>query len=188
MSHIPTLKRQYFDMILPELKKALGCTNPLEVPTIEKVVINSGVRAVEDKNRVKEVEEEIRKITGQQPVITKATKSISNFKLREGMPVGVKVTLRGVNMWEFLQRLISVALPNTRDFRGLSPNSFDGRGNYTFGIIDSTIFPEISTEGNQKSIGMDVTIVTTAETDEDARVLLKLIGMPFRGERKQQSE
>lgn len=187
MSHIPELKHQYLNVILPELMKNLGCANRLEAPTIEKVVINSGIKAVEDKNRVKEVKDDIRDITGQEPIVTKATKSISNFKLREGMPVGVKVTLRGANMWEFLHRLIAVALPNTRDFRGLSPASFDGRGNYTFGVVDSAIFPEISNEGNKKTVGMDITIVTTAKKDDDARELLKLIGMPFRG-KKQQSE
>lgn len=187
MSHTPELKQQYLNVILPELMKNLGYTNRLEVPTIEKVVINSGIKAVEDKTRVKEVEEDIRDISGQKPLITKATKSISNFKLREGMPVGVKVTLRGASMWEFLYRLIAVALPTTRDFRGLSDASFDGHGNYTFGVTDSGIFPEISSEGNKKTIGMDITIVTTAKTDKDARELLKLIGMPFRG-KKQQTE
>lgn len=188
MSHTPELKQQYINVILPELMKNLGYTNRLEVPTIEKIVINSGIKAVEDKSRLKEVEEDIRDISGQKPLVTKATKSISNFKLREGVPVGVKVTLRGANMWEFLYRLIAVALPNTRDFRGLSPNSFDGHGNYTFGVTDSAIFPEISSEGNKKTIGMDITIVTTAKTDNDARELLKLVGMPFRGAKKQQIE
>ncbi len=188
MSYTPELKQQYLDVILPELMKNLGYTNRLEAPSIEKIVLNSGIKAVEDKSRVKEVEEDIRDISGQKPVITKASKSISNFKLREGVPVGVKVTLRGANMWEFLYRLITVALPNTRDFRGLSPNSFDGHGNYTFGVTDSAIFPEISSEGNKKTIGMDITIVTTAKTDNDARELLKLIGMPFRGGKKQQIE
>lgn len=188
MSHIPELKQQYLDVILPELMKNLGYTNRLQVPTIEKVVINSGFKAVEDKSRVKEVKDDIRDITGQEPIVTKATESISNFKLRQGMPVGVKVTLRGASMWEFLHRLIAVALPNTRDFRGLSPASFDGRGNYTFGVVDSAIFPEISSEGNKKTVGMDITIVTTAKSDDDGRELLKLIGMPFRGAKKQQTE
>lgn len=188
MSHTPELKQQYLKVILPELMKNLGFTNILQAPTIEKIVINSGFKAIEDKGRVKEVKDDIRDITGQEPIVTKATQSISNFKLREGMPVGVKVTLRGANMWEFLQRLIAVALPNTRDFRGLSPSSFDGRGNYTFGVIDSAIFPEISSEGNKKTVGMDITIVTTAKSDDDGRELLKLIGMPFRGAKKQQTE
>jgi len=179
MSHTPELKQQYLKVILPELMKNLGYTNILQAPTIEKIVINSGFKAVEDKGRVKEVKDDIRDITGQEPIVTKATQSISNFKLREGMPVGVKVTLRGANMWEFLQRLIAVALPNTRDFRGLSPASFDGRGNYTFGVSDQTIFPEIEMDKIKRTQGMDITIVTTAPTDDQARDLLKLMGFPF---------
>lgn len=188
MNRTPELKQRYLEIILPELMKNLGYSNRFQIPTIEKVVINSGIKAIEDKSRVKEVKDDLRDITGQEPVITKARQSISNFKLRQGMPVGVKVTLRGANMWEFLHRLINVALPNTRDFRGLSPTSFDGEGNYTFGVTDSAIFPEVSSEGNKKTIGMDITIVTTAKTDNDGRELLKLIGVPFRGAKKQQSE
>lgn len=188
MNYTPALKQQYLDVILPELMKNHGYSNRHEVPYIEKIVINSGIDAALDKNRVKEVEEDITLITGQKPIIRKARKSISNFKLREGMPVGIKVTLRGANMWDFLGKFIKVALPNTRDFRGISPTSFDGNGNYTIGVSDSTIFPEINSEGNKKTMGMDVTIVTTAETDDEARNLLKLIGMPFRESRKAQSE
>lgn len=187
MSYIPTLKQQYWDTVLPELTKILGYTNRFEVPALEKIVVNSRIKAIDDKNRIKEVEECIGLLTGQKPVITKANESISNFKLRQGMPVGVKVTLRGANMWEFLFKLVMIALPNTRDFRGISPASFDGRGNYTLGIPDSTIFPEITNEG-QKIIGMDITIVTTAKTDHEARELLKLMGMPFRGGKKQEEK
>lgn len=184
MSSTPILKQQYLEEVLPSLMKDFNFKNRLEVPTIEKMVINSGIKATEDtKTRVKEVVEIVTLITGQKPVVTEASKSISNFKLREGMPVGVKCTLRGTNMWEFLLRLVSIALPNTRDFRGLSPSSFDGRGNYTFGITDCTIFPEISSEGGQKIVGMDITIVTTAKNDDNARELLKRMGVPFRGKR-----
>ena len=149
------------------------------MPAIKKVVVNSGFSASSDKNHIKYVNEEIVKITGQQPVTTKAKLSISNFKLREGQAIGCKVTLRGNVMYDFLARLIHIALPCIRDFRGI-PAKFDGNGNYTLGVADHSIFPEVSVEGNTATIGMDVCINTSAETDEEAKELLSLLGMPFR--------
>lgn len=165
---------------MPELKKNLGLTNPHTVPTLEKIVISSGLRSESTKDWVQEVAKEIAKISGQQPVITKAKKSIANFKLREGQANGVKVTLRGANMWDFLYKFIAVVLPSIRDFRGVSAK-FDGAGNYNYGVADHTIFPEVTVDTNRKSnIGMDITIVTTATDDNSGRELLKLLGMPFR--------
>jgi large subunit ribosomal protein L5 len=175
----PVLKKYYIDEVVPALRKSRGYKNPHQVPAIEKIVINSGVSATLDKAAVTETVRDISVITGQKPIITKARKSISNFKLREGMPVGVKVTLRGNHMYEFLYRLLAVALPAIRDFRGV-PTRLDGRGNYNLGIADHTIFPEISIENVKRTVGMDLTIVTTAETDEEGAELLKLMGMPFR--------
>lgn len=184
MTYVPVLKQQYLKDVLPELTKTMGYKNHLQVPTILKIVLNSGIPASSEKGHVEEVADQIAKISGQKPVITKARKSISNFKLRENMPVGVKVTLRGKEMWEFLFKLNAVALPNTRDFRGISPNSFDGNGNYTLGVQTITIFPEITTEGTKKDIGLDITIVTSAKTNEEGLALLKLVGMPFRISKK----
>jgi len=175
----PALKKYYTEEVVPALKKSRGYTNPHQVPAIEKVVINSGISATLDKAAVNDTVRDIGLITGQRPVITKARKSIANFKLREGMPVGVKVTLRGTSMYEFLYRLLAVALPSIRDFRGV-PSRFDGQGNYNLGIGDHTIFPEISIENVKRTTGMDITIVTTAETDEEGQELLRLMGMPFR--------
>lgn len=175
----PVLKKYYAEEVVPALKKSRGYINVHQVPAVEKVVINSGVSASLDKAAVTDTARDITLISGQKPIITKARKSISNFKLREGMPVGVKVTLRGNQMYEFLYRMLSVALPSIRDFRGM-PNRLDGRGNYNIGIADHTIFPEISIENVKRTIGMDITIVTTAETDEEGAELLKLLGMPFR--------
>ncbi|PWU05790.1 MAG: 50S ribosomal protein L5 [Verrucomicrobia bacterium] len=185
---MPALKQQYLESVLPELMKTQGYKNALQVPTILKIVLNSGISAASEKDRVKEVSDQIGQISGQKPVIRKARKSISNFKLREGMPVGVKATLRGKNMWEFLYRLIAIALPNTRDFRGISTNAFDGRGNYTLGVPLITIFPEISSEGTKKDVGLDITIVTSAKNNEEGLALLKLIGMPFRITKKTTAE
>jgi large subunit ribosomal protein L5 len=184
MTYIPALKEQYFKSVLPELMKNLGYKNHLQAPRIEKIVINSGISASSEKGHVEDVVKQIAQITGQQPVITKARESISNFKLRQGMPVGVKVTLRGAVMWDFFQKLISIALPNTRDFRGIPATSFDRRGNYTLGIQTIGIFPEISSEGTKKDVGLDITIVTTAKTDQEGLTLLKLFGMPFRASKK----
>ena len=179
-AYVPTLKKTYLDTIVPELLKSLGYKNTHQVPKIEKVVINSGLNATRDKNWVAEVQKEITTITGQQAVVTKARQSVSNFKLREGMPNGVAVTLRGSRMYDFLYRFINIALPNIRDFRGVS-QKLDGHGNYSIGISDSTIFPEISHDtSGREAIGMDITIVTSATTDKEGRELLKMLGMPFR--------
>lgn len=164
---------------MAELKKSQGYTNPHQVPNMEKIVISSGIRSEHSKDWVAEVAKEVGKITGQQPVITKASKSIANFKLREGQPNGVKVTLRGAKMWEFLYKFITVVLPSIRDFRGIG-TKLDGNGNYNYGISDHTIFPETTIDPNRKILGMDITLVTTAKTDDEGRELLKLLGMPFR--------
>ncbi len=176
----PFLKKHYAEVVVPELKKTRGYANAHQLPKITKVVINSGFNATKDKNWAAEVQKEISSIAGQHAVLTKASKSVSNFKLREGMPIGAKVTLRGARMYDFLFRLLAVALPNIRDFRGVS-RKLDGQGNYTLGITDSTIFPEIPADtGGREAIGMDITIVTTAESDDEGRELLQLMGMPFR--------
>ncbi len=172
-----TIKEKY-KQIAPELQKQLGVTNCMELPRLEKVVVNMGFGIV-DKDVVKSRAEGLGKITGQKPVITKARKSISNFKLREGMTIGAKVTLRSSRMHEFLDRFINAALPRIRDFRGVSPKSFDGRGNYSVGIKEMDIFPEIDPNEMSGVQGMDVTIVTTAGDDNRARELLRLLGMPF---------
>ncbi|MBN2068753.1 MAG: 50S ribosomal protein L5 [Opitutales bacterium] len=174
----PVLKTFYQEQVLPELKKSQGYKNVHQVPCIEKIVINSGFDASIDRGGVEETTREISRIAGQQAVVTKARKSISNFKLREGMPVGVKVTLRGANMYDFLYRLLAVALPGIRDFRGIN-DKLDGQGNYTLGISDHTIFAEASQE-HKRTIGMDICIVTSANTDAEGLELLKLMGLPFR--------
>ena len=176
---IPALKKIYQEKVVPELKKNLGIDNPHLVPNLEKIVVSSGIRSEMPKEWVQEVVKEVAKITGQQPVVTKASKSIANFKLREGQPNGVKVTLRGDKMYEFLDRLFSVALPRVRDFRGINPNSFDGRGNYAFGLKEQIIFPEIDFDKVDAVRGMDICFVTTAKTDEEAKELLKALGAPF---------
>lgn len=173
------LKTIYLEQVLPEMMKSRGYTNRHEVPVIQKVVINSGLDAAIDKAGIDETAKEIANIAGQKPIITMARQSVSNFKVRAGMPLGVKVTLRGIAMYDFLTRLINVALPNIRDFRGVS-NKFDGHGNYTLGIADSTIFPESVTDHSKRTIGMDITIVTSAQTDAEGVELLRLLGMPFR--------
>jgi len=183
----PALKKIYQEKVVPELKKNLGVENPHVVPTLEKVVINSGIRSDAAKEWVPEVVKEIAKITGQQPVVTKASKSIANFKLREGQPNGVKVTLRGAVMWDFLYKFIAVVLPSIRDFRGIGTR-LDGAGNYNFGISDHTIFPEVTVDPGRKNIGMDITIVTTATDDKSGRELLKLLGMPFRKSSAEQAK
>lgn len=184
---MPYLKKYYKETVAAELKKKFGYDNVHQIPVIEKIVINSGLNADADKAWIAEVQKDIGTISGQKPVITRATKSISNFKLRKGMPIGVKVTLRGSRMYDFLFRLIAIALPTIRDFRGV-PIRLDGRGNYTLGITDHTIFPEINIEQNRKILGMDITIVTTASTDDEGRELLRLLGMPFRKTQKELQE
>lgn len=173
------LKKLYTETVIPELKKKFGYGNAHQVPAVKKIVINSGFAATADKNHIAYVVEEITKIAGQRPVTTKAKLSISNFKLREGQPIGCKVTLRGDAMYDFMMRLINISLPCIRDFRGV-PTRFDGQGNYTLGISDHTIFPEVSAEGNTATIGMDISFATSAGSDEEGRELLKLFGMPFR--------
>ncbi len=178
--HTPILKKLYLEQVVPELKKKLKVENPHQVPALVKIVINSGFDSETDKNAQAEIVKDITKIAGQKAVVTHARKSVSNFKVREGMPLGCMVTLRGNAMYEFLARLIYVALPMIRDFRGVS-NRLDGRGNYSIGIADCTIFPETIGDGSQRAnVGMDVSIVTSAKTDDEGRELLRLLGMPFR--------
>lgn len=177
----PALKAIYKDKVVSGLKEKYSYGNVHQIPTIEKVVLSSGFGKEDDRKAASEnVIEDFGKITGQRAVPTRAKNAISNFKLREGDVIGARVTLRGRRMWEFLDRFINVAAPTIRDFRGLSPKSFDGRGNYTCGIVDHTIFPEIELEKINRSVGFNLTIVTTAENDEEARELLTLLGLPFR--------
>lgn len=173
------LQKHYQEKVVAALKEKFGYKNVHDVPAVTKIVINSGFDASSDKNHVAYVNEEIAKISGQKPITTKAKLSISNFKLREGQPIGCKVTLRGRAMYDFMLRLINVALPCIRDFRGV-PLKLDGQGNYTLGISDHTIFPEVSAEGTSATIGMDISFATSASTDEEGRELLRLFGMPFR--------
>lgn len=175
----PVFKTHYIEKVVPALKESFGYKNIHQVPVIEKVVINTGVDSSLDKSALADTVRDIGLIAGQKPITTKARKSIANFKLRTGMPVGAKVTLRGTQMYDFLYRLISVALPSIRDFRGI-PTRLDGNGNYNLGIGDHTIFPEISIESSKRTVGMDITIVTTTNDDKVAAELLKLMGMPFR--------
>ena len=175
-----TLAREYKERIAPELMKSRGYKNIMQVPKITKVVVNCCIgSAVDTKVALEDALNEVRMVTGQQPIKTVSTKSIANFKLREGQEIGAKVTLRGAVMYEFLERLIRTALPRIRDFRGVSPRSFDGRGNYTLGVKDQTIFPEIELDKVKRNLGMDITIVTTARKNDEAKELLALFGMPF---------
>ncbi|MFL5738335.1 MAG: 50S ribosomal protein L5 [Actinomycetota bacterium] len=181
--YVPRLKVRYDEEILPRLRSERGMTNPMQVPRLEKIVINMGIgEAVKDARMLDAAVDDLTTITGQKPVVTKARKSIAGFKLREGMSIGAKVTLRGARMWEFLDRLTSTALPRIRDFRGLDANAFDGRGNYTIGVTEQLIFPEIDYDKVVKVRGMDITIVTTATNDEDGRALLHALGLPLQGE------
>jgi large subunit ribosomal protein L5 len=174
------LQKRYREEVTPTLVKDFGYENPMEVPQIRKIVVNVGLgEALDNPRAIEYAVNDLRTITGQQPVVTKARKSIANFKLRAGRPVGVKVTLRGARMWAFLDRLVNVALPRTRDFRGV-PDKLDGRGNYTLGLREQLLFPEIEYDDVDKVRGMEVCINTSAETDEEARRLLELLGMPFR--------
>jgi large subunit ribosomal protein L5 len=177
----PRLKQRYHDEIKATLQEQLGLANVMQVPTVTKVVVNMGVGdAARDSKLIDGAVRDLATITGQKPQVTRARKSIAQFKLREGQPIGAHTTLRGDRMWEFLDRLMSVALPRIRDFRGLSPRQFDGRGNYTFGLTEQVMFPEVDPDAIDRSRGMDVTIVTSATDDEGGRALLKLLGMPFK--------
>lgn len=179
--YMPRLKQHYNEKVKPSLRKQFGYKNVMMTPRIEKIVINMGVGdAVNDRKAVDQAAEELTKIAGQKPVITKSKKSIASFKLREGMAVGCKVTLRKDRMYEFLDRLVTVALPRVRDFRGLSPKSFDGRGNYALGLKEHIVFPEINYDQVEKIRGMDIIVCTTAKTDAEARALLAEFNFPFR--------
>jgi len=180
--YIPRMKSKYDAEIAKAMTAKFGYKNAMEVPKIEKIVLNMGVgEATQDKKKVDQAASEMELIAGQKPVVTKAKKSIAQFKLREGMPIGAKVTLRQTRMYEFLDRLVTIALPRVRDFRGLNPKSFDGRGNYAMGLKEQLIFPEISYDKVDKIRGMDIIVTTTAKTDEEARELLRLFGFPFIG-------
>ena len=175
------LKERYEKEVAPALKKEFGYKNVMAVPKIEKIVVNMGLGEATQNAKIADTgADELARIAGQKPVVTRAKKSIAQFKLRKGMPIGTMVTLRGERMWDFLDRLIAVALPRVRDFRGVSPRGFDGRGNYTLGLKDQLIFPEIDYMKVDKTRGMNISVVTTAKTDEEARKLLQLVGFPFR--------
>jgi large subunit ribosomal protein L5 len=175
------LKETYKSKVVPGLTEEFGYKNPMAVPRMEKVVISMGIgRATQDKKFLESAKKDLRMITGQTPTVCKAKKSVSNFKVREGVETGLKVTVRGVRMYEFMDRLINLAIPRVRDFRGLNENSFDGRGNYSMGLIEQSVFPEINTAKMEFQQGMNITFVTTAKTDDEARKLLQLFGMPFR--------
>jgi large subunit ribosomal protein L5 len=175
------LKDKYKNEIVPQMMKEFGYKNPFQVPKLEKIVINMGIGdGARNPDLIDQHSRELALITGQKPLVTRAKKSVSNFKIRKGMTIGLKVTLRGARMYNFLYKLINIALPKVRDFRGLNPNSFDGRGNYSFGLTEQLVFPEISPDEARRIQGMDITIVTTAKTDEEAKRLLELLGMPFR--------
>jgi large subunit ribosomal protein L5 len=180
--YVPRLKVRYREEVLPRLRQELGYANAMEVPRLQKVVINIGVGdALKDARMLEAATQDLAVITGQRPVVTKARKSIAGFKLREGMSIGAKVTLRGDRMWEFVDRLITVAVPRIRDFRGLSRRSFDGHGNYTLGLTEQLIFPEVDYDKVVKVRGMDITVATTAKTDDEGRALLIALGFPFEG-------
>ena len=179
---VPNLKKLYQDEVAPALMQKFGYKSTMQIPRLEKIVVNVGCSEARENAKVLDaVVNDLTTITGQKAVITKAKKSVANFKLREGMPIGAKVTLRGSKMWEFLDRLFNVALPRVRDFRGINPNAFDGRGNYALGLKEQLIFPEIEYDKIDKIRGMDIVVCTTAQTDEEARELLKLVGAPFAG-------
>ena len=180
MPEMPNLKAKYREEVAPALMQKFNYKSPMQIPRIDKVVVNVGCGEARDNAKVMEaVTRDLGVITGQKAVVTKAKKSVANFKVREGMPIGAKVTLRQDRMWEFIDRLFNVALPRVRDFRGINPNSFDGRGNYALGVKEQLIFPEIEYDKIDKVRGMDVIFVTTAKTDEEARELLRLFNMPF---------
>ena len=175
------LKSRYRSEIAPALKSQFGFKNPMQIPTLVKIVVNMGVgEAARDSKLIEGAVRDLATITGQKPQVTKSRKSIAQFKLREGQPIGAHVTMRGDRMWEFADRLLSISLPRIRDFRGLSPKQFDGKGNYTFGLTEQVVFPEIEQDKVDRPRGMDITIVTTAKNDEEGRALLKALGFPFR--------
>ncbi len=180
---IPRLKQKYHDEVVAQLQSQLGLRNIMQVPRLHKIVVNMGVGdAAQDGKLIDAAVEDLRTITGQQPRVNRARKSVANFKIREGMAIGASVTLRGDRMWEFFDRLVTLAIPRVRDFRGLSPKGFDGRGNYTFGVTEQLIFPEIDYDKVVKIRGMDITFVTTAETDAQGQALLQAFGFPLRTE------
>ena len=182
MANTPNMKKLYQDEVAPALMQKFGYKSVMQIPRLEKIVVNVGCSEARENAKVLDaVVNDLTTITGQKAVITKAKKSVANFKLREGMPIGAKVTLRGNKMWEFLDRLFNVALPRVRDFRGISADAFDGRGNYALGVKEQLIFPEIEYDKIDKIRGMDIVVCTTAKTDEEARELLKLVGAPFAG-------
>ncbi len=188
-SYTPRMKAKYEAEIVKAMTEKFGYATPMRVPKLEKITLNMGVgEASQDKKKVQTAAAEMELIAGQKPVITKAKKSIAQFKLREGMPIGCKVTLRRDRMFEFLDRLVTIAMPRIRDFRGLNPKSFDGRGNYAMGLKEQIIFPEISYDKIEKVRGMDIIVTTTAQTDEEARELLRLFGFPFPAEESEQQE
>jgi large subunit ribosomal protein L5 len=175
------LRDRYREEVAPALKERFGIENPMRIPKLEKIIVNMGVgEAAQDSRRLDGAMEDLARITGQKPQLRRARKSVAGFKIREGMPVGARATLRGERMWEFLDRLVSIALPRVRDFRGVNPNAFDGRGNFALGLREQTIFPEVSYDSIDSMRGLDVAVVTTAETDEEAREFLRMLGMPFR--------
>jgi large subunit ribosomal protein L5 len=179
---MPRLKDLYQEQVVPTLQKELGYQNVMQVPRLVKIVVNVGVgEALQNAKALDATVEDITTITGQKPIVTRARKSIAAFKLREGNPIGVKVTLRGTRMWDFLDRLCNIALPRQRDFRGISPDSFDGRGNYSLGLTEQLVFPEIDYDNIDKIRGLEISIVTTAQTDEEGLQLLRHLGMPFGG-------
>jgi large subunit ribosomal protein L5 len=185
----PRLKQRYESDVRPQLQRELGLSNVMEVPRLEKIVLNCGVGlATQQQSLLDGAVTDLTVITGQKPLVTRAKKSIAGFKLRAGNPIGAKVTLRGARMWEFYDRLVSLAIPRIRDFRGMEPSSFDGRGNYTFGVTEQLIFPEIDYDSIDTVRGMDITIVTTANSDGEGRALLTALGFPFRRESERQSE
>ena len=187
--YTPRLKGRYADEIVAKMTEKFGYKNRLEVPRLEKITLNMGVgEASQDKKKVTNAADEMARIAGQKPVITKAKKSIAQFKLREGMPIGCKVTLRRDRMYEFLDRLVTIAMPRIRDFRGVNPRSFDGRGNYAMGLKEQIVFPEITYDQIEQVRGMDVIVTTTARTDEEARELLRLFGFPFPKEEDEAEE
>lgn len=177
---IPRLREKYDQEVIPSLREKFGYKSVMEAPKLEKIVINMGVGDAKENSKLLDAAvNDLTLITGQKPVVTKAKKAISNFKIRQGMPIGCKVTLRGARMYEFMDKLVNAALPRVRDFKGVSPKSFDGRGNYSLGVKEQLIFPEIEYDKVEKLRGMDIIFVTTAKTDEEAKALLNLLGMPF---------
>ena len=181
VKEVNRLKKRYIEEVVPALKKHFDYKNVNRIPKLEKIVVNAGIGDAKDNSKSFQIAvEELKSITGQKPLVTHAKKSVANFKLREGQPVGAKVTLRNDRMYEFMDKLISIALPRVRDFRGINGNSFDGRGNYTMGVKEQLIFPEIVYDHVEKTRGFDITFVTSAHTDEEAKELLKLMGMPFK--------